>query len=263
MERGLTVQHNGTPYTKLERRGIHEAVAQQISEHVASWRLGAGDALPGERRLSQMLGVSRGMVREALRELAARGMVRVRHGRRTVITADPSRPLRRSIARLSTTDDQIVLHLFEVRGPFEAEMAALAAERVSDGELEELARLVARMKELPAGGADLRAFVDLDLAFHATLARSTHNPVFTKVLESIRELLVKSRCREILLKPSVSCIQDHERIYEAVRRHDPGRARRAMLRHIHAVRRAFSEAIERRGEGRNGRPGHGKEVNGP
>ncbi len=216
-------------------------VAQQIVDQISSWRLRVGDALPGERRLSTELGVSRAAVREALKFLSAKGIVEVNHGRKTVISADPSVPLRASLEHFSTSDE-IVLDLFEVREPFEAEIAALAAERATDEEIRELEGLVARMNSL-LEGEDRSAFVELDLAFHNLLAQSTHNPVFLTVLQSIRELIVKSRYRDISLKHTVSCTKDHERIFLAVRDREQVRARCAMKRHIRAVRASFERVV--------------------
>ena len=117
-------------FNSLGRSKLHTMVAQQIVDHISSWRLRVGDMLPGERRLSSDLGVSRTAVREALKYLSAKGVVEVNHGRKTVIAADPSMPLRESLERFSSSDETI-LNLYEVRESFEAEIAGLAALRAT------------------------------------------------------------------------------------------------------------------------------------
>lgn len=227
-------------FNSLGRNQLHSMVAQQIVDHISAWRLRVGDRLPGERRLSADLGVSRTAVREALKFLSAKGVVEVSHGRKTVIAADPSMPLRQSLERFSSSDETI-LNLYEVRESFEAEIAALAAERATALEVDQLAHLVAQMKSLVAD-AERTVFVKLDLAFHNLLAQSTHNPVFSTLLQSIRELIVRSRYRDISLKHTLSCTKDHERIFLAIRNRDAGRARHAMKKHIRAVKASFARA---------------------
>ena len=226
-------------FTSPARNKLHLEVAQQIEAQISSWRLRCGDLLPGERRLSTELGVSRTAVREALSFLSAKGLVEVNHGKRTLITADPAAPLRRSFEALAATDE-VVVNLFEVREPFEAEMAALAAQRATAEEIRQLGSVVVQM-QLLSGDEEQSVFVRLDLAFHNLLAQSTHNPVFLAVLQSIRELTVQSRYRDISLKHSASCTKDHERIFLAVRDRSPVRARGAMQKHIRAVRTAFEQ----------------------
>ncbi len=226
-------------FNSLGRNQLHRMVAQQIVDHISAWRLRVGDQLPGERRLSADLGVSRAAVREGLKFLSAKGVVEVSHGRKTVIAADPSMLLRQSLERFSSSDETI-LNLYEARESFEAEIAALAAERATAIEVEQLAQLVAQMKELPAN-AERTDFVKLDLAFHNLLAQSTHNPVFSTLLQSIRDLIVKSRYRDISLKHTLTCTRDHERIFLAIRARDADRARNAMKKHLRAVKATYAK----------------------
>lgn len=219
---------------------IHNLVAQQILSQISAWRLRVGDALPGERGLSLELGVSRTAVREALKFLSAKGVVQVRHGRKTVVAADPATPLKESLQRIPSSDETI-LDLFEVRESFEAEIAALAAQRATPAEKQQLAHLVAQMQALSAD-AERAAFVRLDLAFHNLLAQCSHNPVFSALLQSIREVIVRGRYRDISLKHTLSCTIDHEQIFLAVWDGEPGKARNAMKRHIRAVKTAFANA---------------------
>ena len=102
--------------------------------------------------------------------------------------------------------------------------------------------MVWEMKSL-AGDEERSVFVKLDLAFHNLLAQSTHNPVFSTLLQSIRDLIVKSRYRDISLKHTVSCTRDHECIFLAVSDRDTSRARIAMKKHIRAGKASFARAV--------------------
>lgn len=237
------------------RRQAPNLVAQKILSRIAGWPLRVGDELPGERVLSQELGVGRSAVREALKFLSAKGFVEVRHGRKTVVTTDPSAPIRESLLDIAATD-QLVMDLFEVRQCFEGDIAALAAQRATLTQTRQLGDLVTQTKALAPNG-DRSAFVRLDLAFHSLLAQSTHNPVFATLLHSVRDLIVRGRYRDVDLKHTLSCVKDHERIFLAVRDRKPSQARRAMENHIHSVKTAFATASA--GVLRENR----KEVSGP
>lgn len=144
-------------FNSLGRNKLHTIVAQQIVDHISSWRLRVGDMLPGERRLSSDLGISRAAVREALKYLSAKGVVEVSHGRKTIISADPSMPLRESLERFSSSDETI-LNLYEVRESFEGEIARLAAERATTQEVDQLADLV---REMEAQAGDEESFCQM------------------------------------------------------------------------------------------------------
>ena len=65
---------------KIERNSVSDAVYDQLSREILEGRMSAGQTLPAERALCQMLGVNRGAVREALKRLSQAGLVQVRHG---------------------------------------------------------------------------------------------------------------------------------------------------------------------------------------
>ena len=132
----------------------------------------------------------------------------------------------------------------------------MAAERATALEVEQLAHSVAQMKALPAD-AERTVFVRLDLAFHNLLAQSTHNPVFSTLLQSIRDLIVQIRYRDISLKHTLSCTKDHERIFMAIRNRDAGRARNAMRKHISAVKASFAKAANSAGWEKDRKEVHG------
>ncbi|MFE3498865.1 FadR/GntR family transcriptional regulator [Kitasatospora sp. NPDC059160] len=162
--------------------------AELIERRIRSGEWPVGGRLPGEVALAKELGVGRSTVREALRTLAAAGMVHARQGAGVFVTAD--RPTAGDWAtRLRAAE---LAHVYEVRTMVEVQAARLAAERRTETDLAAVdAALAAR---LAAGGADDAVFVDADIALHTAIVAAAHNPVlddlFAQFAPVLREHLV-------------------------------------------------------------------------
>ncbi|RKT11505.1 DNA-binding FadR family transcriptional regulator [Streptomyces sp. 1114.5] len=173
--------------TPLRPSPLAEQAAARIEERIRAGQWPVGGKLPGEVALAKELGVGRSTVREALRTLAAAGMVRSRQGSGVFVTAD--RPAEDWPARLRRAE---LAHVYEVRTMVEVQAARLAATRRTAADLTALdAALAARRA---AGGADDTAFVDADIALHTALVAAAHNPVlddlFAQFAPVLREQLV-------------------------------------------------------------------------
>ncbi|MFD5430558.1 FadR/GntR family transcriptional regulator [Kitasatospora sp. NPDC127067] len=166
---------------------LAEQAAARLEEQIRAGQWPVGGKLPGEVALAEELGVGRSTVREALRTLAAAGMVRSRQGSGVYVTAD--RPTGDWAARLRRAE---LAHVYEVRTVVEVQAARLAADRRTGADLAALdAALAARRA---AGGADDAAFVDADIALHTAVVAAAHNPVlddlFAQFAPILREQLV-------------------------------------------------------------------------
>ncbi|MFE4975279.1 FadR/GntR family transcriptional regulator [Kitasatospora sp. NPDC056651] len=166
---------------------LAEQAAARLEEQIRAGQWPVGGKLPGEVALAKELGVGRSTVREALRTLAAAGMVQSRQGSGVLVTAD--RPTGDWAARLRRAE---LAHVYEVRTVVEVQAARLAATRRTEADLAALdAALAAR---LAAGGADDAAFVEADIALHTAVVAAAHNPVlddlFAQFAPVLREQLV-------------------------------------------------------------------------
>lgn len=186
------------------------------------------EELPSEGELAERFEVSRTVLREAMKQLEAQGLVRMSQGRRPrVRPADPQAAIESLDTLLQRTQGSLV-HLAEVRRPLESEIAALAAERAEAVDLESAAKAVDDL----ASATTLDARIEADVRFHRELARATRNPVYVLLHDTLDGLLRASR-RETLGRHGVQVALDHHRaILEAVRRRDPAAARAEMERHI-------------------------------
>jgi DNA-binding FadR family transcriptional regulator len=157
-----------------------EAVLAHLRRLIESGEYAVGGKLPSEAALSREFEVSRSVVREALRGLQALGMTESKTGKGTFVTATGP-------AEHPTFGPYSARDLIEVRRHVEIPVAGYAALRRSQDDLDLLAHLVDRMD----AETDNTAWVALDSLFHITVAQSSGNPVFGKVIEEIRDALAR------------------------------------------------------------------------
>ena len=147
-------------------------VVEQLREAIYSGRVRPGQRLPGERQLSEELGVGRPTLREALRSLEAVGIIDVRPGKGGgSYAATPSEStVGDALAALVNLRGASLEDLAEFRVDFEGENAAWAARRADAADIAALESLVEE-----AGGAMAEQLVEVDLRWHEALARATKN----------------------------------------------------------------------------------------
>ncbi|HVC81258.1 MAG TPA: FCD domain-containing protein [Chloroflexota bacterium] len=151
----------------------YEAVLAEMKRRVAEGEPQPGNRLPSVRDLSRELKVGTSSVREALRVLAATGVVRIEHGNGIFVQAQCP-PAAELHARVTRTEVSSLLHLMEARRIIEPELAALAAEHRTP---EQAARIQELARRLGRGFRAGRDWMDADLDFHRALAEAAGNPV--------------------------------------------------------------------------------------
>jgi GntR family transcriptional repressor for pyruvate dehydrogenase complex len=212
----------------IHRGNMVEETVQRLESCIFAGTLAAGEQLPPEGRLAETIGVSRTVIREAMRNLAARGLIEVSQGKPArVRPADPEQ-VSLALHTFLQRGGHPLLHLIEVRIPLETEIAALAAVRATPAQiaqLEENNAYLAETKTLADG-------VEADLCFHRLLAEATGNPVFGLLLKTLGDLMKQSRETTFERTGVPAAYDGHQEITAAVRRADSEAARGAMLRHL-------------------------------
>ena len=209
-----------------------EKVARALALEILAGRYEQGAALPPDHQLTSAFGVSRTVLREALKVLASKGLIkaRARIGTRVRQRAewhlfDPDLLIWQAEAGL---DGAFVRHLGEMRMVLEPEAAALAAIRRSPAELEALYRCAQRMGTNGISAAD---FVRADLDFHLAVAAAADNPFLQAVSTLIEVALVAAMRRSwpgAEVGGVVRSARDHRAIAEAIEAGDQDGARNAM-----------------------------------
>ncbi len=226
---------------------LSDKVVSSITESIVSGRLAPGQRLQSERELADQFGVSRTVIREAIRSLVALGLVVSKSGRGAQVATIGPDAVSRSMSlflRGSATVDYRSVH--EVRTTLETEIAALAADRAA---AEDLRDLNAILDEMAKAGEDPKRVAQLDGDFHRGLAKATDNDLFVVLLSSIEDVLLEIRS-EALEAPGMIeyAINAHRQILERIEAHDPDGARRAMQQHLDQSESAWSEAAGGEGE---------------
>jgi GntR family transcriptional repressor for pyruvate dehydrogenase complex len=218
-------------FTPIRQARASGEIVSQIERAIFAAELSPGDRLQSERELAEQFGVSRITVRDALRVLEARGLIRVKVGAMGgafVADANTDR-VAESISTLIKLKRMTLSELAEARKIVEAATAELAAQRADAAAVSRLQQNVVRARPL------LRepiTHADASMDFHVELARAAGNEVLYATVEAYRELLVPS-IRDLRDEKSGRATQKaHEELVEAVRRHDSEGAREVMILHL-------------------------------
>ncbi len=230
-----------TKMTPIDRAGITELVVQRIKELLEQGELKAGSRLPPERELAEMLNISRPSLRTALKALSVMGIIRAKPGAGTYI-ADSlpevfTEPMRFMTLIHNTSDEE----LFEARLIIEAGLAELAAERASSSDLRALSDEIEAMRETVG---DPEQFLVHDVRFHQAIARAAGNNVMSGVMDTVAHLLYHLRRQTIARASSFAeAIDWHQKIYEAIKKRDPKRAKEAITGHLRAALAGWEKEI--------------------
>jgi DNA-binding FadR family transcriptional regulator len=210
-------------------------VQREIKRLIIASNLTVGDSLPTEAELTEQLGVSRGSLREALKSLAARGIVEVVHGRGMYVGRMSMDALVDGLAfhtQLGSASDsrRLAAELVDVRDLIESALIQRVAAALPSAALQGLEQIVARMEDV-TNAAD--PFQDLDRDFHRALYESLDNRVVTLLIKAFWDVLEAARpALPVQLADRVADAAHHRAILEAVRRGDAGEACEAMTAHF-------------------------------
>lgn len=196
-------------------------------------QLRAGQRLPSERDLSEQFGVSRTVIREAVRGLEAKGVVEVKSGRGLQVASVSS-------AQVSETFDLYVRgqqikdivqpdDISEVREMLELRIVELACQRASDDDLVEIQKAF----DLIDKSRDSDEAAENDSNFHLAIAQAAHNPLLVTLLESVNATIRIIR-RESLQQPGrkAEAQRQHRGVLDALLVRDAAAALTAMAAHL-------------------------------
>lgn len=162
---------------------MFEQAEQALLDYIQTEQLKPGDVLPSEAWLAQAFGVSRPVVREAIRALVGRSVVEVVNGKGAVIRPLDSRSLDSYFERAVQMEHHAIIQLMEVRRGLEVQSAFYAAQRRTPEQIQVLQDTLKFMRQHIE---DPEAYADLDAEFHVQIAAATQNEMFYNLISSIR-----------------------------------------------------------------------------
>jgi GntR family transcriptional repressor for pyruvate dehydrogenase complex len=233
----MFVNQGNSMLPKIPRGTLADQVRDRLLDYIEAQHLKPGDLLPSETSLAASFGVSRPVIREALKSLAGKGIIEIVNGKGTQIRPIDSDSLRLFFKRAVQMEYGTLLELMEVRKGLEVQSAILAAQRRDEKDLQGLREVVQSMREHTG---DLEAFTLLDVEFHLRIAAAAHNTMLASLVESIRDALqntiaagLQSRGQDLQIE---NIQHAHEQLLETLVEGNVQAAMEAMTRH-------FDEAI--------------------
>jgi len=217
---------------------ISQKIVEQIKSIIFNGKLQPGDRLPTEKELAEQLHVSRPTLREALTVLEAIGLIEVRPREGSIVRSLAPQSIQEPIQDMIEVDPSKVLDLFEVRKIIDSEGVAMAAERATDAEIQEIRSYADSLEELVKNTKNLLELEPSKIykkTFYA-LADATHNSVYAHFMKSIWSLLVgaipysRRKLHDVPDVPPV-LLKQYREIVRAVALRKPEQARRATIRH--------------------------------
>jgi len=222
---------------------LTELAIDKIRGLIKDGGLGPGDRLPPEAQLSELLGVSRGSTREAVRALVAVGVLDVRRGDGTFVTNLSAETLLTGLGRaVELMGEESILELVETRRVIEPQVTALAAMRATAEERAEIAGhldLMRRWREYD----DL---VEHDADFHAAVARASGNLTLAALLNGISSATVRARVWRGVVDSDAAnvTIAEHAAILAAIEAGDAQLAEALALAHVSGIEHWIRAAVD-------------------
>lgn len=212
----------------MENKTLAEQAAEGLLELIQNKRYVPGDKLPTEGELSELLGVGRNTVREAVRILVSRNIVTVRQGAGTFVSE-----------KLGVVDDpfgfslvkdrrKLTKDLIQVRTILEPAIAALAAQNADPEEIDKLEKILLEIESLITQKKD---YADKDVEFHVQIAMCTHNGVMSNLVPVI-QTGVSVFASEVQSPEYRQTMISHRAIFNAIKERKPVEAQQAMYFHL-------------------------------
>ncbi len=197
-------------FEPVVRETLSSQIRDQLLQRIVSGALAPGAQVPSERDLSEQFGVARTSVREAMQGLLSIGVIERRGNRSYVVEHLPD-------VNFDQLDDrkEIVRQLFETRRLLEVPIIALAAERATAEQRNEIRRVAAGF----SGDMGLREFRELDHAFHSLIARACANPLLVEVYGKVMARLFRSEDIDHLLTSRANRVEVRRIVGEAAGQH--------------------------------------------
>ncbi|PRR81604.1 HTH-type transcriptional regulator LutR [Clostridium luticellarii] len=220
-------------FTPIKSMKVYEQVIEQIENMIMDGTLKKGDKLPSERELVERLQVSRTSIREALRALQVMGLIESKQGEGNFIRLNFDESLFQPLSIMFMLQGGNPEEIMEVRKLIEVETASVAAVKINEEQLESLRKLSDAFKI----SEDENVNAKFDKQFHYEIAQAAGNFLIINILNAMSSLMdsfLKGARKKILVNHEnlKALAEQHIRIYQALKSHDPEMASREMNRHL-------------------------------
>ena len=218
--------------------------ARQLLQAIQSGRIGLGEGFPSERLIASTMGVSRGVIREALSALQISGIVQIRVGEGAFVSSVPSSERQRHGVLSLLEGNEGPLEIWESRREIEALVACLAVVVATDDDVAWIGEALDRMRAA-ADALDLEAYLTANSEFHRMLAAPAENSILRSLAFDLigrtDQLTVKAPADRYVRAHVERSIEKHVDIFVQYRRREPAPLRDSIHRHFNELEAAFLE----------------------
>lgn len=217
-----------------DQTALSQKIIAQVTDTIVRGELRPGDRMPTERDLAETFGVSRTVIRDAIKILSGRGVLDVKHGVGIFVSGSHD-----------ATDNGIIIFepnelnirdAFETRQALEPKAAGWAAERADEAHIDRLRDILDdawRHKD------DMSVLSERDSQFHVAIAEASQNLVLLKVMWTLLGVLKETRRTSLKIpNRAIKSLDEHAAIVDAIAARDPDRAQECMKEHLSKVKRA-------------------------
>jgi len=244
MSRVPAAPNNRLDNSPLQRVPLSDLAAERIRRLILDNYLQPGDQLPTQHELMKRYGVSRTVIREAVRSLVQQGLIRVQPGRGMTVNTPSAEALIQQLTVLLRTNKTTLRQLFELRRLLEPAIAAAAAREHTYKDRLVLKRL---LTEAERNLDNVQAFLECDLAFNRALAEATHNPFYVVAILPV-ETVLRNTYQAALshMQPHYAqTVEEHRCILDAVTARDAEAAVLSSQRHLERVERSMEQILQK------------------
>lgn len=225
------------PIQKVLRLSITDQVFNQLKEQLYrnEWKI--GEKIPSENELTELFGVSRITVRQALQKLTALGLIETRLGEGSFVKSVTLGTSMNQLIPMAYLAENSLLEIIEFRRVMEGKVAELATKKATQ---EEIVTLEKAYKQMELVKDDLQKFAEADMSFHLILANMTKNSIIIQSFHIIQDVL---RCAfsDIVSKRGNSAgLYYHKLLLEVVQSGNHLEAKRIMEEHMEEVYHSFN-----------------------
>lgn len=223
---------------KLNRATLAEQVAEALIERLEAEGLRPGAPLPSIAKLAEEYGVSKPIIREALKTLEGREIIEITNGKTPIVKPITSSSLRMFFERAVALHPRSLIELLEIRRGLEIQSCLLAARHATAEEIEQMQAIISAMETHLYDHAE---YAELDLRLHLLIASTSRNTLMLHLIQSIRDVLkdtIKEGLRSRFTEEQILRVQAlHAAIVASIARHDADGASQTMAAH-------FDDAID-------------------
>ena len=237
----IKTKQDSKDFLKIKFQSRAELVVDKITNSIINGELSDGELLPPENQLCEIFGISRSILREAVRVLVSKGLVEVKQGHGTFVRLPKINIPEEAVRNYLMTNTFSLFQLMEVRSPIEIEMAKLAAERREEKQVVIMDKSLQVMKS-DTNSAEVLS--DADEAFHQAIIDASGNLLFGIMIRSIMVNLHISRQLAIRHFGIEVLSQEHEKIYQAIKNKKPSLAAAKMKAHMNAALKRINQVNE-------------------